>query len=383
MYNASKAFHDAIEEGRPQKALLIFSNAVFTNDDIDVSRGIEFSDFFNLEEDFAIGQAPSNELNFTLFNDAGYLHSYKFGDFLATIGVLISETVYQQIDGVKVITNNATWTGYNIPPFLRRNGTAVSAQPSFAVTALLGYNNKLYAFSEEGACVIYNDKTGANITNTEPKVNSFMKNKAKGWAGKGFYYSNTTRLLNIYDTGIQQVYEFCPLGYFSAERPKAPDTILIDMNCYDYMVKFDDDMPSNGELGVSYPVTLGNLLKKICDYAGVDCKSTKFINSTATLTERPKEFDNATMRDVIKWIAEAAAGNARIDRDGKLVIDWIRRTDITLTANNYETFDPYWYKTKKITKVYNRASDGSFESVSGTGKEAYLIQDNPILKGVS
>ena len=48
MYSASDAFHYAVKNGAHQIALLIFDDAVFTNDDINVSAGIELNDVFNL-----------------------------------------------------------------------------------------------------------------------------------------------------------------------------------------------------------------------------------------------------------------------------------------------------------------------------------------------
>lgn len=386
MYSASTAFHTAVAEGKPQKALLIFPDAVFTNDDIDVSRGIEFRDYFNLEEDIAIGQAPSNEITFSLFNDDRLLNDYKFGDFLATLGVLVEEDTYQQTDGVKVITTSATWTGTDQYPYVKRNNVAVSAQPSFAVRAMLAYDGYVFAFSEEGNMVAYNDATGANATSSAPKLNGFMKNKAKVyWQGKGMFYNKGNRRLYIYDSGVKETYEFVPLGYFTAERPKAPDVIEIDMTCNDYMLKFDDDMPTAKELKVTYPSTFKNLLTKICEYAKVTAGFGNFINYNAKLSAEPKDFESATMRDVIKWIAEAAAGNARINRDGALVIDWIRDTSQTLDENGYESFNPYYYKTRNVSRVLNRASDGSYKKTSGSkksGQDTYLIQDNPLLKGV-
>jgi len=155
------------------------------------------------------------------------------------------------------------------------------------------------------------------------------------------------------------------------------------MTCYDFMQKFEEDMQSAETLGFSYPVTFGTLLQKICDYVGVTLKSSTFINSTARLTEKPGDFDTATLRDVVKWIAEAGAGVARFNRDGQLEIDWIRSTTQTFTPTDYGTFDPYWYKTKRITKLYNRDTHNVTEKTVGTGDEGYLIQDNPLLRGVS
>ena len=49
MYDASDDFHTAVKNGNPQMPLLIFSDTVFTAEDIDVTAGIEFDDLFNTE----------------------------------------------------------------------------------------------------------------------------------------------------------------------------------------------------------------------------------------------------------------------------------------------------------------------------------------------
>ena len=104
MYSASSAFHEAVRNGKEQKALLIFPDCVFTDDDISVDDGIEFHDYFNVEEDLGIGQTTSNEISFSLFNDDRLLNDYEFGDFLATLGVLVGEDAYQPYGSVMVNT---------------------------------------------------------------------------------------------------------------------------------------------------------------------------------------------------------------------------------------------------------------------------------------
>ena len=56
MYPCSNAFHQAVSNGNDQIPLLIFQDAVFTQEDIDVEDGIEFDDNFNMEDDVTIGQ---------------------------------------------------------------------------------------------------------------------------------------------------------------------------------------------------------------------------------------------------------------------------------------------------------------------------------------
>ena len=382
MYTCSDAFHEAVRNGNEQKALLIFKDCVFTDHDICVDNGIQFNDYFNKEKDIAIGQTPSNELTFSLFNDERFLNNYEFGDFLATLGVLLDTETYTQRGSVTVITKYATYIGNASRPFLTRNGNVIPNQPNFAVDSILAYDGKVWVFNNNGSYAVYNDKTGENIT-AKNKLNAFMKNKVKQWAGKGIYYNKESRILFIYESGIRKRYEFVPLGWFTAERPNAPDVIRMDFTCYDNMLKFDVDMPSATEMGLKYPTTISNLFVKMCDYLGVQYKSADFINSTATIRSKPDDFDNATMRDVLKWIAEAAGSNAKFNRDGQLELVWFRKTTQAYTANGYREFQPYWYTTKKVTKLHNRDTQGSSETAYGEGDEGYLIQDNPLLRGVS
>lgn len=382
MYPVSQAFHDAVANDNEQKALLIFDDCVFTDVDISVDHGIEFHDYFNTEEDISIGQTPSNEISFGLFNDDRLLNDYGFGDFLATLGVFIGSEPYTHYGSVTMITNQATYVGGATYPYVIRNNTALPSQPSFPVVSLLGYDGKVWCFSSDGRHAVYDDATGANITSQNP-LNNFMKNKSKTWNGKGVFYNKNSRILFMYEGGTRRRFEFCPLGWFTAERPKAPDVILIDLTCYDWMQKFEKDMPADADLGLTWPSTIGNLFVKMCNYAGVAYKTDSFINSSAVVSKRPEDFDTATMRDVLKWIAEAAGSNARFDRDGKLVMDWLRQTGQVYTANGYSEFNPYWYETKKVTKLYNRDTAEGIDRMRGSGNECYLIQDNPLLKGVS
>ena len=374
MYPVSDKFHAAVQDGAKQKALLIFDDAVFSDVDINVDRGITFQDRFNMKDSLSIGQTPSNEISFSLFNDYRYLNDYGFGDFLATIGVKIGERNYQTVGNVFLRTLHDSIGNSS----LTRDRVALNT--TFPVSALLGYNGLVWAFSENGDYAVYRDGDGADVTASNP-VNTFMRAKAKGWTGKGIYYNK--RNLFIYDNAdkVREQYEFCPLGYFIAERPNAPDKIVINMVCYDLMQRFDDDMPSAEALGISYPTTIGTLFKKLCQYVGLPYRTAQFINSDATINSEPESFKNATMRTVLGWIAEAAARNARIDRDGYVVLDWIRPQNSVqrYAEGNYSDYEPYWYKADPVNKIYVRSTTNYGEQTFGAGTNGYLIQDNPLL----
>ena len=378
MYQASSDFHEAVAAGAHQIALLIFSDAVFTNADINVSVGIEFNDYFNTEENLAIGQALSNEISFNLFNDSGLLNEYEFGDFLATIGVQIGEETVTASGKVRADSAGHSYVAYDSSPYLKRDGVAVSQQPGVPVRGILIYGGYVYCRLINNAVAVYRDSDGAIQPVT---VNKFMKAQMVKWAGEGISYAD--RILTIRKDTNLKTYEFVPLGYFTAERPNVPNKIEISIHSYDFMQKFEKDMPDDATLGITYPCTFSNLFVKMCQYAGVNYASSTFINSTATISARPEEFDRVTMREVLQWLAEAAASVARFNRDGELEMAWLKTTDLEIDESGYTTFEPYWYQTTQVTRLCNRSSSGAYDNYSGSGDETYLIQDNPLLKGVS
>lgn len=370
MYAASNEFHEAVRKNKPQIPLLIFDDAVFSSEDIRVDVGISFNDYFNLEDDISIGQTPSNEISFTLFNDDGLLTDYEFGEFKATIGVLISEGTYKQTGTVVVASERYTYTGSLTYPYLKRNNKAMAIQPTFPVKSMLIYNAKLYVFGEYGFYKVYNEYTGAEI-HGETLI-PFMAKKVVAWKGHGYYYNDTTRLLTDYIGGKLYTYEFVPLGVFSALRPNYAETIEIDFNCNDRMQKFETDMPT-----FYYPTTIGGLFASMCQHVGVPYETANFMNSNVVIEEEPEEFKSCTMRDVLAWIAEAAGSNAHFDRDGVLQMAWIRQTNQTYDENSYADFRPFWYETPRVDQLYNRDTDGNGDEILGGGSNPYLIQDNP------
>ena len=381
MYQASNAFHQAVADGKPQMALLIFPDALFTNEDIDVDKGIEFNDYFNMEENISIGQALSNELSFSLFNDERFLNNYEFGEFKATLGVMISDESVVVSGNCIIQDGSDLFVGRDTSPYLRKNGQAMQNAPSWPVKSLLMIGSDLYCFGENGNTRVIDKKTGDLITSP---VNDFMKNKIRrDFWNCGVRYDDDERSMMICVGGRMLTYEFVPLGKFIADRPNAPDNIEIDFHCNDTMMKFKDDMPDAETLGITYPITFKNLLIAMCNYVHVPYGGGDFINCDATLEKKPEEFDNCTMRDVVGWIAEAACANARINRDGYLILDWLRNTSQAYSEHDYMDFQPYWYETQTIDKLYNRSTQSGTDTTAGSGNVGYLIQDNPLLKGVS
>lgn len=288
MYQLSQTLSAAIAAGNPQRVLIEFMDydpvVQFSNEDIVISNGLHMAAEFNAETDIAIGQCPSAEISFTLWNDVAQVSNFEFGTFKAYLGARI---------------DSGTPTG------------------------------KTKTFTEDGQTVTY---------------------------------------------------EFAPLGVFVAERPDIVKKSVINVTANDRMTLFDTDMPSKETLNLTYPTTMSVLFQKMCAYLNVPYASATFLNSDLVISKEPKQFESATMRDVLKWIAEASGSNARFNRDGVLEFVWFTTVNKTYTESNYKDFTPTWYETAAIDGLHIRNADSTSEYVVGTGSNAYLIQDNPFLR---
>lgn len=374
MIATSAEFRAAVANREPQIALLIFDDCIFSNSDIRVDKGIEFHDYFNTQKDLSVGQALSNEISFTLYNDDRLLNNYAFGEFKATIGVRTQTANYTQKGNVVVQVGGVEWVGSSTSPYLKRGGSAVSSQPAFAVTGIGVMDSSVYVFGSSGQYSVYNT-SGGRISRT---LNAFMQQKGAKWRA-GYYLNTTANTLTVFKSGRAELYEFAPLGVFKAERPDAPDKIELDFTCYDRMQRFEEDY-TNKPPKVQFPLSLRSIYESICNQADVPHDS-NFPGLDIVLYERPKEFDSTlTLRQVLMWIAEAAGRNAKFDRNGTLKMVWIQNTGKTYNENNYSRFDPYWYQTPAVTKVLTRTTDTGYEGVNGSGETGYLVQDNPFLK---
>lgn len=181
--------------------------------------------------------------------------------------------------------------------------------------------------------------------------------------------------------GVQKTYAFAPLGIFYCNKPKILAKTSVSITAYDQMMQFERNMPSNTTLGFTYPTDIKTILQKICANRSITLKSSSFLNDDLTVASKPKEFDNATMRQVIGWIAECACSNARFTRDGQLELAWFSSTGKSFSESDYSSFTPAWYETAAINGLYCRNTTNSTETTEGQTKtNNYLILDNPFLK---
>ena len=185
---------------------------------------------------------------------------------------------------------------------------------------------------------------------------------------------------SVNGNGHLETYELCPLGRFIAPRPSVIRNTLIDVQAYDQMTLFDVDMPSAQELGITYPVTAGELLQALCDQAGVAAVSYTFLNSDIALSAEPSIFKSLTMREVLAYIAEAAGANARFNRRGQLELAWLTEQQSVFDEHCYTEFESSWYATPRVDRLHVRNEDSTAETVIGSGNNTYMLQNNPFLR---
>lgn len=127
MQSISTALRNAIDAGNKQRVLLVFGNDEFSNEDIEMSAGLNLSEEFNSEEELTIGLTPSAVLTFTMLNDHGQLVNFGFGWFTAYLGARIDSGTPTEI--TRTFTEDGKTVTYAFAPL----GTFYAEKPDVVV----------------------------------------------------------------------------------------------------------------------------------------------------------------------------------------------------------------------------------------------------------
>lgn len=406
MIATSAAYKRAIAENAPQRALIRFKDAVFTNEDISItSGGISFSDRLNEESELTFGVAPSNSISIALINEDGLLKSYSFGRFTAHIGTRIEEGQYAHIGNVTVEVGigGKRFTGRSNPPYLLENGDPCSIQPDFPVKSIVVVDSVVYCFGSSSRQVIAFKMDGSTwdaiskytwdelsdyqwrdlpveyvltdvpffITHTHRKMQRLIE------ANTGVVVYGDT-VVDFYSDGSYETYEYVPLGTFIAPKPEQTRSRVITIEADDLMQLLEapiDDIKLD-----DFPLRLRVIARRICLHHGLDFTNDTFIGYDMVVAERPEAFNEATQREVIAWIAEVACSYAKFNRYGVLEFKWFGNSETVFSEGNYKDFTPFSYKVQKVGGVKIRNGNSDVENSYGSSKNVYLIQDNPFLR---
>ena len=113
-------------------------------------------------------------------------------------------------------------------------------------------------------------------------------------------------------------------GIFLAEKPEKVSANVIRVTAYDRMTLLDKDLsPWLREQQGAFPMTLGELIRAVCDQCGVVlAEGTLDGLPNGAYSVRAFYADNLTGRQLIQWAGEAACRFARMTPEGKLAFGW-------------------------------------------------------------
>lgn len=184
------------------------------------------------------------------------------------------------------------------------------------------------------------------------------------------------------------------LGVFYWDKPTKMKVQLVAVTARDQMQKFDAIATDwFDSLDFASGITLSQILFSMVDSLGVrldDDTTNNLVNGSHVYTAKPFDAEYLTYRDVLGWIAGAAGGNARFDRNGFLTIRYFDEAQIsgstyqldnTTLGGGIFSIDIAEYTVKQIDKLIVKSADNDFGTIVGTGLNAYELVNNPFMYG--
>lgn len=211
-----------------------------------------------------------------------------------------------------------------------------------------------------GSCIASSLKF--NITNIVQSID-FLNNDIKVDVG-----------IKIPETGE---FEFVSMGIFLVDEIDDKDERVFKITARDKMKLFDLDCTEFIEAR-TYPVTLFNLTKQLCNYVGIELENTSIINGDYLIEEN---FDaiGFTCQQLLSWIGEVSASFVNVNRHGKLVFKTFTSITNNITDRDYINITAAKYTVPQITRLQVAVQEDDLGVVVGTGDITYTIINNPLL----
>lgn len=410
MYQASAAFHDAAMADAQARLLMRFADGTFlTGEDV---TDIEITYPLNEDTEVTVGKCVSAELRTTVLNYHGLLSGFGFGDCKVSLGALVGTDAWTMSEGKAAVVYRygtagaMTFAAQETAPYLTVDGGEANAQPPFSPDCLVIVGDTLYAGSEDGA--VWAAGIGSDGTLTalggaatweelsamtwqqvaektwgelmQGSVSAFLAHKLSRWAGRGMWFTDGA----CYEFGPDGAdkWEYVPLGTFHIDTPTKRKVATISCEALDGMQKFNVDA-DDWWAGLTWPMTRGELLARVCDFVGVTPGTAMFLGSDTSIPSAPIAGNGLTGKDVLGWIAESAGSYARMSRAGALELVWFTAQDVTLSRNQHFGDAPAEYTTPAITALHVMVMNSDLGVVvpDEPGDNEYQIMDNPLLYG--
>lgn len=122
----------------------------------------------------------------------------------------------------------------------------------------------------------------------------------------------------IYIVINESTSEYYRRGTYIVDSASGYNTGSINLECLDYMSKFDKPY---GLVNTVYPASLQTIVQNICTTCGVTLLNSNFYNNSYTVATRPAD-DALTCRQVLAYAAQIACSFAICDAYGRLTLKW-------------------------------------------------------------
>lgn len=166
---------------------------------------------------------------------------------------------------------------------------------------------------------------------------------------------------------------------------------FITLTAYDNLYKFD---VSYSKSTLSYPATLGEIVRDACSVCNVQLGTASFDNDDFLVNERPSD-DSITFRNVLLWVAQISCKFLKVDAYGKLLLSWYNtgifesikiisggkfRPWETDVAYDGGSFSPW--TEGDITIDGGNFSDGNFHNIYNWSSFPNITTDDVIITGI-
>ena len=371
-----------------QNAVIAFSNFYLSALDGDLTTdGLSISTQTGEATDITIGNAPSAVLNATMLNPNGLMETLTWGDGAVYIGAQTASAAADTYASLPChVYVNSIHYGINASGNARRGSTtytlggtplAVIANSTgtdvlFITDTKIGRYNGSFSIITSPTDYPWAFFMAAKFTDTDEPIGIALD--AKGCPA---VYNNVAANTKV-------TYDYVPMGIFDFSNVDAFGSTFT-AEAYDKMTVFDADATDwINNLSFAGGKTIPQIIDALIATKfgmGYVIDANAVNTSSIVWSTNPVTSYSVTYRQLIRWLAEAMACNARMGRDGRVEFYCFDSTSVgTVTphtiVNGSRT--KYRYSVPAITEAvcYNALGAGY---ASGTAGSTYYVVGNPFV----